>query len=385
MDIASQNHSNISSSIVTPDIMDYLMKNPDKKLFENPNKIINNYKSFDSDKKLFNKSDYINGYKTLDSQFFNKSDCITNYLQKKPVQHFEYKAPSISEYGSFMLTVAGKLTNQQVLNIARLLDMSPARMEECLGKVHPARGVFEFMENCCYINSDNVTELAVLLANPVIGASDVAESVMKFQQDYGSNRQVKEIPAQPYIEMKLELSQALTREQREAMYPIVQIPGGRRDSIKDAYDVFTWMERGLKITKDNLSELKNLLNNPSVAAANLVQIVEKYEYKKNGGQPPRVPAQNPVSVQAPSPNVNPVPSVVQDPAPEPVKMDVSEENKPSSDKDELTKCKVCFERDVDIAINPCGHVYCQKCLPSFKACPHCRGPIQGHMKVYLFN
>ena len=67
---------------------------------------------------------------------------------------------------------------------------------------------------------------------------------------------------------------------------------------------------------------------------------------------------------------NPVPNVVKD---------------PMANDSEATKCKVCLERDVNVVLQHCGHACCDTCLPSLKSCPHCRGIIVGHMKVFLFN
>ena len=40
--------------------------------------------------------------------------------------------------------------------------------------------------------------------------------------------------------------------------------------------------------------------------------------------------------------------------------------------EESKQCRICFERDVDSALSPCGHTICNKCAGSLSRCPHCR-------------
>ena len=302
---------------------------------------------------------YSHGYR-------NEQPSIDNYSYRS-----SYEPPSINAYGSFKGSIGRQLTSEQLLNMARLLKMSVVEIEKING--HP-EDIFTCMEHCGYIKDDNVTELALLLMKPVIGANDLADEVMKFQQEHGSNRQVKEIPAEPYIEMKLELSQWLTRDQMKAMFPIVKVPGGKQDDIKDAYEIFQWMERRLQLTENKLDELKALLNNPTVGAANLVQIIEKYEAEKNGGRVNSRPSV--VQVQ-----------IVQSQALQPVVVQpqVAQPAVVPANESELTKCKVCFERDVNTVFHPCGHACCDVCTSTLQICPHCRGPIAKSTRVYLFT
>lgn len=55
-------------------------------------------------------------------------------------------------------------------------------------------------------------------------------------------------------------------------------------------------------------------------------------------------------------------------------------------EEEDTDCVVCFERERDVVLLPCGHVVlCQQCMQSHfgievnPPCPMCRTPIESHM------
>jgi hypothetical protein len=56
-------------------------------------------------------------------------------------------------------------------------------------------------------------------------------------------------------------------------------------------------------------------------------------------------------------------------------------------KDELNKkfCPVCFDREVNIALVPCGHTYCSQCYECDKntKCPQCRSYISSKVKLYF--
>lgn len=48
-------------------------------------------------------------------------------------------------------------------------------------------------------------------------------------------------------------------------------------------------------------------------------------------------------------------------------------------------CSVCYERQANVALNPCGHVYCEACVSRIytRTCPKCRNVIDGRMKLYF--
>ena len=56
-------------------------------------------------------------------------------------------------------------------------------------------------------------------------------------------------------------------------------------------------------------------------------------------------------------------------------------------KDDLNKkfCPVCFDREVNIALVPCGHTYCHQCYDCDKniKCPQCRSYISSTVKLYF--
>jgi hypothetical protein len=49
---------------------------------------------------------------------------------------------------------------------------------------------------------------------------------------------------------------------------------------------------------------------------------------------------------------------------------------------EDTACKICFSRDGDAALYPCGHVLCDYCAHRCSNCPVCRREIQEIVKLY---
>jgi len=52
-------------------------------------------------------------------------------------------------------------------------------------------------------------------------------------------------------------------------------------------------------------------------------------------------------------------------------------------------CPICFENEVDMCINPCGHTICNKCTisnrttNSFTKCYSCRTNIKDYIKIYF--
>ena len=54
---------------------------------------------------------------------------------------------------------------------------------------------------------------------------------------------------------------------------------------------------------------------------------------------------------------------------------------PSSSRDLL--CKVCLVNEQNVALLPCGHVFCAECTPRFgEFCPLCRASIQEELRIY---
>jgi len=52
-------------------------------------------------------------------------------------------------------------------------------------------------------------------------------------------------------------------------------------------------------------------------------------------------------------------------------------------------CPICFENEVDICLNPCGHTICNKCVIinrnrfTSEKCYSCRGVINEYIKIYF--
>ena len=65
-------------------------------------------------------------------------------------------------------------------------------------------------------------------------------------------------------------------------------------------------------------------------------------------------------------------------------------NKISKPVEEAIKlCPICFENEVDICLNPCGHTICNKCVLSNRSrysnekCYSCRTKVQDYIKLYF--
>lgn len=58
-------------------------------------------------------------------------------------------------------------------------------------------------------------------------------------------------------------------------------------------------------------------------------------------------------------------------------------------EDAIKLCPICFENEVDICLNPCGHTLCNKCVLSNRSrytsekCYSCRTNIQDYIKIYF--
>ncbi len=46
-------------------------------------------------------------------------------------------------------------------------------------------------------------------------------------------------------------------------------------------------------------------------------------------------------------------------------------------------CAICFELNLDGALNPCGHVLCYHCAVKMHACPICKAPVKNAIKLYI--
>mmetsp|Transcript_5976 Transcript_5976/g.8935 ORF Transcript_5976/g.8935 Transcript_5976/m.8935 type:complete len:534 (+) Transcript_5976:132-1733(+) len=45
-------------------------------------------------------------------------------------------------------------------------------------------------------------------------------------------------------------------------------------------------------------------------------------------------------------------------------------------------CKICYEREMDCALLPCGHMVCQQCSKRIHSCPHCRKAFTRVQKLF---
>lgn len=46
-------------------------------------------------------------------------------------------------------------------------------------------------------------------------------------------------------------------------------------------------------------------------------------------------------------------------------------------------CSICYENKINICCNPCGHLYCNKCIQDSNNCYICRKNIITTIKIYI--
>ncbi len=46
-------------------------------------------------------------------------------------------------------------------------------------------------------------------------------------------------------------------------------------------------------------------------------------------------------------------------------------------------CAICFELNLDGALNPCGHMLCYHCAVKMHVCPICTAPVKNAIKLYI--
>uniref|UniRef100_A0A7S3YQF0 RING-type domain-containing protein n=1 Tax=Lotharella globosa TaxID=91324 RepID=A0A7S3YQF0_9EUKA len=52
------------------------------------------------------------------------------------------------------------------------------------------------------------------------------------------------------------------------------------------------------------------------------------------------------------------------------------------DIDDKQLCKICYEREMDCALLPCGHMVCMQCSTRISRCPHCRERFERTQKLF---
>ena len=50
---------------------------------------------------------------------------------------------------------------------------------------------------------------------------------------------------------------------------------------------------------------------------------------------------------------------------------------------ELNKCPICFENEINMCLNPCGHCYCEICINNSNECFICRTNIINKIKLFF--
>ena len=52
------------------------------------------------------------------------------------------------------------------------------------------------------------------------------------------------------------------------------------------------------------------------------------------------------------------------------------------DKEILLECKICMDKPIKVALNPCGHTFCENCAKRTH-CAICRERIVEAQKIYI--
>ena len=58
----------------------------------------------------------------------------------------------------------------------------------------------------------------------------------------------------------------------------------------------------------------------------------------------------------------------------------SPSNESSSDE---KNCKICFDKQVEVTLDPCGHCFCKSCSFQFLNCPICRLNINKRINLFF--
>lgn len=88
------------------------------------------------------------------------------------------------------------------------------------------------------------------------------------------------------------------------------------------------------------------------------------------------------SAPTPPPAVPPAPAVRQ-PSVTGLQTTIQGLEQQIADRDELKKCKICFENDIGCVFKDCGHLsVCMGCASSLRECPMCRKEIKGLMRIF---
>jgi len=46
-----------------------------------------------------------------------------------------------------------------------------------------------------------------------------------------------------------------------------------------------------------------------------------------------------------------------------------------------SECPICYDKSVEVCINPCGHTFCKECASKITVCAICRGSIRSQIKI----
>ena len=50
---------------------------------------------------------------------------------------------------------------------------------------------------------------------------------------------------------------------------------------------------------------------------------------------------------------------------------------------EKYECGICFDKHVNVALCPCGHLFCSECISNQPYCYYCRKPIESKLNIFF--
>jgi Zinc finger, C3HC4 type (RING finger) len=49
----------------------------------------------------------------------------------------------------------------------------------------------------------------------------------------------------------------------------------------------------------------------------------------------------------------------------------------------IHECAVCYDKQLKVALEPCGHLLCERCSSILDECPYCRKKISNKLQIHL--
>ena len=290
-----------------------------------------------------------------------------------------------TRYVELKMTLSQHLLESQWKAMAELLAVPAGTASN----FHTAGDLFRWMENSI-LPGDNRPCLAKQRLGKLhellelVGATACAQLVDSERFDLIMETVPNE--SAQYTELKLRLSEQLTRDQWERMAHLVGVPPGLIQRFRNATDLFNWMET-ITLTGDSrpclseqrLDKLKELLGHRLVGAAACLPLVYNMTGSSVHISVASLPPPAPVRVPAPAP------------APAPSRFPVNWQQEPIrlvGDND-VGGCQICCEYRADAMSQPCNHLcMCMRCAERVlgnanTVCPICRQTVSHVLGVRL--